>query len=454
MPLDITENVLSRYYGRLPDPEDLQAAMPHPPGDHFQPAWDLPVRTPALDEFFAPATMSGSTLGEYRGRRLLLLDLTGNPRTRTTKTFGSLAIVARALQHIATTGERLLLVTPSSANKAVALRDAVLRAYEAGLASPNTLRVAVVVPQSSLQKLWDSPLLNDPSLAAPNPLAVYGGPKSEDVKTITTAAVTQAANEILRETGFRIWYTLDPRNYMLADVARAYFEAEVLPRGDRARWHAHAVSSGYGFLGHDLGAQILRREGVQPQGETCYLLVQHLATPDLVVGHRLAGDDYKVPEYVADPETGLYRQAGPGHPNFPSVCYSPTEEVEATFYTRQPATMPYIRNLVDRHGGDGLVVSLHDCLTRYQEARHLLAAGGMTRLPLDPRHLREWAMVMVTVGALTAIDRGVVPEGAEVLVHGSGSYFEGEYESPTLQRLHSVSTVEDVAVLLGKVARH
>ncbi|WP_404954554.1 DUF6002 family protein [Streptomyces sp. 147326] len=454
MPLDVIENVLSRFHGRIAaSVEDLLAVMSSWPVDHFQPAWELPERTPALDSLFAPATLAASSLGEYKGRQLLFLDLTGNPRTRTTKTFGSLAIVARALRHIDTTGERVMLVTPSSANKAVALRDAVLRAYEAGLASPDSLRVAVVVPDSSLQKIWDSPLSGDPGLAEPNPIALYDGPRSEDVKDITTAAVTQVADEVLQDTGFRIWYSLDPRNYMLADVVRAFFEEEALPPGDRTRWHAHAVSSGYGFLGHDLGARSLLRENPQRRGDTRYLLVQHLATPDLILGHRAAADAYQVPEYAPEPQTGLYRQVGAGHPNFPAVCYSPTEQVEATFYTRQPATTPLIRDLMTRHGGDGLVVSLPECLARYQEARRLLAAGGMTRLPLDPRRLREWAMVMATVGALTAIDRGLVPEDAEVLVHGSGAYSEGEYETPDPRQLHSVSTADDVALLLGKAAR-
>jgi hypothetical protein len=455
MPPAITESVLSRYHGRMATAaEELQKATSNGTVDYFQPTWELPARSPALDAFFAPATLAGSTLGEYRGRRLLFLDLTGNPRTRTTKTFGSLVIVARALQHIATTGERVLLVTPSSANKAVGLRDAVLRAYECGLASPDTLRVAVVVPASSTPKIWDSPLLSEPSLAMPNPVAAYDGTKSEEVKQITAGAVTGAADQILRDTGFRIWYTLDPRNYMLADVVRAFFEAEALPPSERTRWHAQAVSSGYGLLGHDLGARLLRREGALLRGGARYLLVQHLATPDLVVGHRPTGDDYPVPEYVPEPRTGLYRQAGPDHPNFPTVCHSPTEQVEATFYTRQPATMPQIRDLMARHGGDGIVVSLSECLTRYHEARHLLAAGGMTRLPSDPRRLREWAIVMATVGVLTAIDRGLVPEDAEVLVHGTGAYSEDEYESPHPRRLHPVGTPDDVAALLGKAARH
>lgn len=60
----------------------------------------------------------------------------------------------------------------------------------------------------------------------------------------------------------------------------------------------------------------------------------------------------------------------------------------------------------------------------------MLAGGGMDRLPRDPRKLREWAMVMSVVGSLTAIDRPLIPAGAEVLIPGSGAYSEGEFESP------------------------
>ena len=57
-----------------------------------------------------------------------MLDLTGNPGTHTTKTFASLLIVARAVEYIRRTGEKVVIFSPTSANKGTALRDAVLRA--------------------------------------------------------------------------------------------------------------------------------------------------------------------------------------------------------------------------------------------------------------------------------------------------------------------------------------
>ncbi|MGI8329145.1 DUF6002 family protein [Actinomadura scrupuli] len=443
------QNALSHYYdGVLAAVGELREAGRARPPAWFQPAWDLPARSAGLDDFFSAARLSGGSLGEYHGHPLWFLDLTQNPRTRTTKTFGSLVIVARALAHIAATGEPVLLLTPSAANKAVALRDAVLRAYETGMASPETLRVAVVVPSSSLPKLWDSPLLRDPYLSAANPIGVFGGPQREDVKKLTTATVGVVSDELRESTGFRVWYTLDPDNYMVADVVRAFYEDERLTPGPRGRWHAHAVSSAYGFLGHDFGARILARN--RPASAAHYLLVQHLETPDLVVDVRSGA---ALPRYDLDPATGLLRQPEPADPHFPAVCYSAGERLERTFYTRRPPTTERVRELVGRQGGDGIVVSLHECLVRYQEVRRLLARAGMDRLPEDPRKLREWAMVMATVGALTAIDRGLIPAGEEILLHGSGAYSEGEFETPDRGLLRPVETAEDVAAMVRDAAK-
>jgi hypothetical protein len=446
---DFVPNALTHYYaGVNAAARRLRTVAPQPGFDQFEPQWALPEMSAGLADFFAASDLRASAMGEYRGRTLFLLDLTGNPRTRTTKTFGSLIIVARALRHIATTDEPVLLLTPSAANKAVALRDAVLRAYETGLATPAQLRVAVLVPESNLPKIWRSPLLDEPYAAA-NPIGVYGGPEREDVKNLATAAVDLAAQSIRDTTGFRVWYTLDPRNYMVADVVRAFFERDALPDPAGQRWHAHAVSSAYGFLGHDLGASLA---GHPVAAATRYLLVQHLETPDLVLNfHPGPGADYSLPNYRRDQRTGLYFQEPPVDPHFPGVCYSTTERLEYTFYTRRPATTGRVRELFGRQGGDGIVVSLHECLVRYQEVRQWLAAAGLSRLPEDPRRLREWAMVMAVVGTLTAIDRELIPY-SEVVVHGTGAYADGEFGTPDLSRLRPVATADEMASLLRKAA--
>ncbi len=452
------DNALGHYFADIQQAMRVIAETKTGRGNFFEPEWEAPELSEPLSSYFSASSISGGSMGEYRGRQLLFMDLTGNPRTHTTKTFGSQVIVARALRHVEVSGERVLLVTPSAANKAVALRDAVLRAYEAGVATPETLRVAAIVPYSSLVKIWDSPMAADVSLAAANPLGVFRGPEREDVKRLTTEAYHAVAGEIKAVTGFRTWYTLDPDNYKVADVVRASFERDHLCPGERTRWHSHAVSSAYGFLGHNLGTEILRAKenpaGNTPEISTAtpakYLLVQHLETPDLVMA--VTGRQ-ELPGYVLDEASGLLRQERPADPRFPEVCYSTDERLERTFYTRRPPTTPAVRELIGRQGGDGIVVSLPECLPRYPEVRAMVARAGMTRLPEDPRRLREWAMVMAVVGALTAIDRGLVPADAEVLVHGSGAYSEGEFESPDRSVLKSVATSSDVAEILWSAAK-
>jgi hypothetical protein len=48
-------------------------------------------------------------------------------------------------------------------------------------------------------------------------------------------------------------------------------------------------------------------------------------------------------------------------------------------------------------------------------------------LPPDPDGLREWALVMALAGILNGIDRNLIPDRADVVVHGSGSYAVGDF---------------------------
>src|SRR5690242_4776434 len=127
-------NLLIDYYDQLPEVIAQCVADPRPvtePGA-FHPGYELPPLDDALARFLAVAVARWQPVGEYRGHPVTLLDLTGNPGTGTTKTYASLLIVARAVAHIRRTGRPLLIVSPTSANKGVALRDAVLRAIDAG----------------------------------------------------------------------------------------------------------------------------------------------------------------------------------------------------------------------------------------------------------------------------------------------------------------------------------
>jgi hypothetical protein len=296
-----------------------------------------------------------------------------------------------------------------------------------------------VAPKTALGKFRASSLSTDPDLCRRNPVLTYDGPKAEHVKVLGRAFVDRHAAK-LAEVGTRVWFTLELRNYLIADAARAFFEHEVAP-ATAPRWHAHAVSSAFGLLGYSVGLDLLA-EAPRPG----YLLVQHLGTPDMVLNLRNGDfDRTRLPAYTVDPETGLHTQDG--DPHFPQATHDPAEILDQTFYTREPATSPAMNGLIERFGGDGIVVSLHECLARYPRLRALLEPAGVG-LPADPRLVREWSLVMVLTGVLNAIDRGLVPAGREVVVHGSGFYAATDYEPLGGDAVVPVATVDDIAAAI------
>jgi hypothetical protein len=312
--------------------------------------------------------------------------------------------------------------------------------------------VVTVVPANSLPKLWASELDADPDLRRMNPMAVYSGADREYVKKMTTAAVDELTTVGSTAGAFRVWYTLNPNNYRLADLVRALFEYDFFPPRTE-RWHAHAVSSAYGFLGHDLGRRLSAEAGVVHEVPQKYLLVQHLETPDLV--SAVTGADIEsVAQKIYEPgANGRLVRPLDADPRLPESCYSVDERLERTFYTRRPPTTDAVRDLLTRRGGDAMVVSLAECFDRYPFVRTLLQGGGFDRLPQDPRWLREWAMVMAMVGCLNAIDRGLIPAGVDVVVHGSGAYSEGEFEQIDRGKLIDVNSSDDVGrVIVGAVS--
>lgn len=139
-----------------------------------------------------------------------------------------------------------MLVTPSAANKASALRDAVSHAYKVGLATPSTLRVSVVIPASGLPKVWTSALDDDARLRQLNPICVYGEEDREGVKRLVHGFIDDYAGRILDVHGIRVWDSLHVDNYMVADVVRAFAEADAWGVPQNSRLHVHAVSSAYG----------------------------------------------------------------------------------------------------------------------------------------------------------------------------------------------------------------
>ncbi|MEZ0076061.1 DUF6002 family protein [Planotetraspora sp. GP83] len=432
----VVNNVIERYYGNI---QHLLCTLAgRGAGNDFNPGFELPPLDDEMVRFFAPSSVAVHSLAGYRGSRLALLDLMRNPGTRTTKSLASLIMVARAVEHVRRTGRRVMLLTPSSANKATALRDAVLRALRCGLVESDQLQITTVVPESSYPKLWSSPLSTDPVLRVRNPVVVYQGPDPAGVKALARRFYDKYAGRLRELTGADVWYTLDIDNYRCADAVRALFEYDFhAPDETRGRLHVHSVSSAYGLLGHALGHARRPGAGAPPR----YFLVQHLGTPDMVLSllYGSASRDL-MPAYEYDAAAGLYRQAA--DPHFPHSTYDPAERLDPTFYTHNPPTSAAMNELIRTRGGGGVVVSLHECLGRYAEIRALLGGTSVT-LPADPRRLREWSLVMAFTGVLNAIDRGLVDDD-DILVHGSGSYSDEDFCLISPEYLHMAGDVAAV----------
>lgn len=435
----LIENSLARYYPNVQDAltkVDLESTLPGQEG--FSPGTELPELTPAVMAFLAPSELSFAPMADYRGHQLALLDLTRNPATRTTKTLASAVIVLRAVKYIQSTGERVTIITPSSANKATALRDAVLRAIQCGLAQPHELNIVVVVPSSASYKLRHSELLSDQELRRRNPIVGYSKGPADEVKTIAQRAAAEYRGEIETSAKTNLWYTLSLGNYLSADIARAYAENEFFPPAPgKTRWHAHAVSSAYGLLGHAFGEQLIHGPDGPPKPG--YFLVQHLGAPNMVADlyrNDSAAETQGPPKYSYDHATGLYRQDENAH--FPQVTFDPEEILDPTFYTRNPPTRTRMSSLIHTQGGGGIVVSLAECLERYGQVRALLEGAGLP-IPGNPTRLLEWSTVMALTGVLHGIDRGII-KADEVILHGSGAYARGDF-APVGQ--HDIHAVED-----------
>jgi hypothetical protein len=442
-------NLLIDYLDLMPRSVGACVADPAPvTGDpaRFSPGFALPEPTEEVRRFYSAATVGWRPLGEYAGHRLALLDLAGNPGTHTTKTFPSLLIVARAVEYIRRTGEPVTIFSPTSANKGIALRDAVLRAIEANLVAPEQLRVVILAPWSCRDKLRASRLSADARLRELNPLLLYTGAEPEAVKRVGREFTDRHAAELKRRDGTNLWFSLELANYLVADTARAYFEQDTDPTdaAGRPRLHAHAVSSAFGLLGYHRGRTVLERGGrASVRSRPASLLVQHLATADMVLSllHGSFERD-NLPGYRHDPATALYHQDA--DPRFPATIHDPDEVLDQTFYTRRPVTSAEMNDIIGRFGGDGIVVSLHECLERYPAIRARLA-GHERGLPADFRTLREWSLVMAMTGVFNAIDRGLVAPGTDVVVHGSGWYAAADYETLDLRTARTVESVADVA---------
>ncbi len=412
----------------------------------FEPAMALPDLDLSMREFLAPASAQFFSLGHYHDVPLRLLDLRQNPATQTSKTFAATLIVARAVRHIQDTGEPVLLFSPSSGNQAVALRDAVLRALQAGLAERHHLRVITLTPQQTVNKLRRSELYECPELRFLNPVFVLEHPTAEWVKRV--AEEFKVLYHLRASTALRLWHAKCVDNYRFADQARAFFDFEYGDAWDldRRTLHVQAVSSACGLLGYCSGIDALQRDGRRVATPE-FLLVQHLASSDLVK-HLLGGQfgEQHTPLY-APTDQGLWVQGRSAH--FPASTWNPHETLETSLYSHVPPTAAEMTARVRSNGGSGIVVSLHECLQRYGECARLLADTPV-KLPSDPRELGEWSLVMALTGCMNALDRNLVVGIDSCTVHASGSYAHGDYACLPQD---GYSRVRDAGEMLGLLSQ-
>lgn len=410
----------------------------------FEPSMRLPELDPRMQSFLSVATAQLFEMGSYRDVPLRLFDLRQNENTQTTKTFASTLIVARAIRHIQETGDSILLFSPSSGNKAIALRDAVLRALKAKLVHPEQLRIVTLTPMQTIGKLRKTELYDDPRLRDLNPIFVLDTESPEAVKIVGQQFKELFNRQPVGES--KLWHSLRLENYRFSDQARAFFDFEYGDAWDtdRRTVHVHAVSSAYGLLGYCSGVEVLKRHR-EKVSTPSFLLVQHLATSDMVL-HLLDGnfEGASTPRYTQQ-GSGLWTQSESAH--FPAETWDPAEILEPTFYTHQPPTAVEMSKHVRANGGSGIVVSLYECMQRYSECAQLLA-NTPVRLPVDPRDLKEWSLVMAMTGCLNSIDRQLLECVDGFTIHASGTYCHGDYQVMPLDGLSFISSAEEMIEIL------
>lgn len=434
--------IIERYYDLIGS--SARAFEVSSSDDAFEPSMRLPALDPRMRAFLSVATAQFFELGHYRDMPLRLFDLRQNVNTQTTKTFASTLIVARAIRHIQETGESILLFSPSSGNKAIALRDAVLRALKAKLVHQEQLRIVTLTPVQTIGKLRRTELYDDPHLRALNPVFVLDTESPEAVKIIGEQFKALFSRLPLNDS--KLWHSLRLGNYRFSDQARAFFDFEYGDawNTDRKTVHVHAVSSAYGLLGYCSGVELLKSQKARVSNPS-FLLVQHLATSDMVL-HLLDGnfEGASVPTYKQT-ANGLWTQTESAH--FPTVTWSPDEILEPTFYTHLPPTAAEMTAQVNANGGTGIIVSLYECMQRYSECARLLANSPI-RLPADPRDLKEWSLVMAMTGCLNAIDRQLLEGMDGCTIHASGTYCHGDYEALPTDGLSFIGSAEEMMEIL------
>jgi Family of unknown function (DUF6002) len=438
------ESVINRYYKGIELAERLAGAQGKI--SHLvNPILNL--KLPRLNDeyraFFNEARMDIYRLPDYADYNIHLLDLTLNQFTQTTKIYASLLTVAKIVEYIRQTGESVIILTPSSANKGIALTYAVSKAIAQGLVPKEKLKIVTVIPESSSLKLRTETNPKRYSQENFSQAVIFEGNPPEQVKHITAELYNTCADEFWKKYRTRLWYSLHIDNYRLADTLRAFFDYEMSLIHNRINnfkntWHIQSVSSAYGLIGYHLGCMVLAQQKIISEVDfPGFFLVQPLNTPDMVL-HLLFGncDRRNLPIYHMDGNTKYYVQNQ--SPYFPYYTHDPDEILESTFYSHLPATKDLMSGLIGKLGGSGIVVSLAECMERFALIHYMFIHINL-EFPTDPRIIKEWSSIMALTGALNAIDRKLIPSKKSLLIHSSGLYTEYDLKTPPPDKLPKIT---------------
>ncbi|ADU68027.1 DUF6002 family protein [Pantoea sp. At-9b] len=422
-----SDNLVERYYNLLLSSEELFSSTIKNGFSGYPNTFDPDFKIPALDEklisFLEPTKASIVSIGKYKGREISLFNLMKNPETNTVKTFAATLLIARAVSHIREKHEKIIVFSPSSGNKAIALRDAVLRAIKCDLVSPEELRIITLTPKDTKEKLRVSELSSDKYLKNLNPAFVLDTDSPEKVKDIGNKFKERFNDKNKSHT--KLWHSLKLENYRFADQIRAFYDYEFGELENNKCVHVHSVSSAYGFLGYKTGVDRLNDLGCKTQ-MPAFLLVQHLATSDMV-DFLLTGSFESPKNIYSLSKDGYYHQSN--LKNYPFRTSSIKEILEQTFYSHKPATVHEMTDIINTYGGNGVVVSLLECLERYALIREMLCNAGVS-LVADAKNVKEWSLIMALTGAMNAIDRNLIREDmSNFVIHGTGYYSSCDYES-------------------------
>lgn len=438
-------NPLAKYYRALQLAEKL---LPKEVDrDDF---FSLPELTEDYIKFFEHTKISIHSLNNYKNHSINLLNLMSDPDTNTTKSFASLLTVAKLINHIKTTNETIILLTPSSGNKAIAFRSAVARAITMGLVPKEKLRTFSIIPKRSQEKFRESVLYQDKTLRELNPFFIFSGDEPEDVKRIVYNFY-QKNVPILMNKGIRLWYSLHINNYKIADSIRAFFDYEMFHFEKNStlfknRWHAQAVSSAFGLIGYNLGCEVLAQQNLLSKADfPGYMLIQHAATPDMILHlYNQTFSRSHFPQYAYSEQENLFVQHE--NPHFPYYTYDLNEILEPTFYTHKPATAGFMTGLINTYGGTGIVVSLAECINRYPLIRRMLQEVDI-HLPPDLRRVGEWSTIIALTGILNAIDRNLIPSKKLINLHATGFYTKKETVNPAMLDLIEIDERNAIEIL-------